>query len=121
MLGVTPAKIFPVEADGNANFQNAVVDPALIQTGSLLHHADWNIGGDDHNVDQYVMKDKALLYDTPEEFKRLRGEKGVRGTVTWGTAEKGKKYHEAVVEGMAAFIQKHKNRIVEIGPNIGIV
>ena len=30
-----PWEIFPVEADGNANFQNAVVDPALIQTGSL--------------------------------------------------------------------------------------
>ena len=50
MLGVAPAEIFPVEADGNANFQNAVVDPALIQTGSLLHRDDWDIRGDDHGL-----------------------------------------------------------------------
>lgn len=50
MLGVAPAEIFPVEADGNANFQNAVVDPALIQTGSLLHRDDWDIRGDDHRL-----------------------------------------------------------------------
>ena len=48
MFGVAPAEIFPVEADGNANFQNAVVDPVLIQTGSLLHRDDWDIRGDDH-------------------------------------------------------------------------
>ena len=44
------AEAVPVEADGNANFQNAVVDPALIQTGSLLHRDDWDIRGDDHRL-----------------------------------------------------------------------
>ena len=73
------------------------------------------------NVDQYVMKDKALLYDTPAEFRQLRGEKGVRGTVTWGTAERGKSYHEAVVTGMEAFIREHSNRPAELNTNACIV
>ena len=75
MLGVAPAEIFPVEADGNANFQNAVVDPALIQTGSLLHRDDWDIRGDDHglarqqplvNHIEYALLDKAGAASRPQ-------------------------------------------------------
>ena len=39
MLGVTLAEIFSVEVDGNANFQNAVIDLALIQAGGPLHRS----------------------------------------------------------------------------------
>ena len=113
--------------DGNANLLShaAGFEAAnmLYVVPELVHEELFEDTPDEGqlNVDQYVMKDKALLYDTPEEFRRLRGEKGVRGTVSWGTAEKGRQYHEAVVEGMAAFIQKHKDRAVEIGSNADIV
>ncbi len=73
------------------------------------------------NVDQYTVKDKGLLYDTPQEFKRLRGEKGVRGNVSWGTAERGKQYHDAVVEGMIGFILKNKGREVNLRYSDSIV
>lgn len=73
------------------------------------------------NVDQYVMKDKALLYDTPEEFRALRGEKGVRGTVTWASEEKGRQYHQAVVAAMADFVRQQNKRTVKLRTTAAIV
>lgn len=73
------------------------------------------------NIDQYVLMDKGLLYDTPEEFRTYRGKNGVRGSVSWGTAEKGKEYHDAVVAGMEKYIKENANRPVRLTPINNII
>ena len=41
-------EILAVKLDRDADFQNPVVDAALVQIGSLLHHGKRDVGGDDH-------------------------------------------------------------------------
>ena len=67
------------------------------------------------NVDEFMVDvERVKMYDLPEEFRKLRGERGVRGCVTWATAARGKQYHDAVVEGCIRYIEKTKDVPVTI-------
>ncbi len=61
-----------------------------------------------------LIHDHANYYDTPEEFRLIRGEKGVRGEVTWATTERGRKYHECIGSAMADYVIKHKEFHLDI-------
>ena len=44
------AEVLPVEANRDADLQDAVKNAAVIQIGSLLHNGKWDIRGDDHGL-----------------------------------------------------------------------
>lgn len=48
--GIAFAEVLPVEADRDADFQDAVKNAAVIQIGSLLHNGKRDIRGDDHGL-----------------------------------------------------------------------
>ena len=45
---VALSEILAVKLDGDADFQNSVIEAALIQIGSSLHHGERDVGGDNH-------------------------------------------------------------------------
>ena len=44
------AEAVSIEHDRDADLQDAVINSAVIQIGSLLHNGKWNIGRDDHGL-----------------------------------------------------------------------
>ena len=69
------AEVLPVEANRDADLQDAVINAAVIQIGSLLHNGKRNIGRDDHglacqqplvNHIEYALLDKAGAASRPQ-------------------------------------------------------
>lgn len=48
--GIAFAEVLPVEADRDADFQDAVKNAAVIQIGSLHHNGKLDIRGNDHGL-----------------------------------------------------------------------
>jgi creatinine amidohydrolase len=66
------------------------------------------------NRDDFDYADRPYLYDTPEEFREIRGETGVRGDVSWGTSERGGVYQQAIVDSIVSYISKTKEKAITL-------
>jgi creatinine amidohydrolase len=116
-LGVE--KVLEMRA-GNSNILSHA---AGIETAHMLHVVPGLVRADKIadtpeekciNCDDYDQVDRPMLYDTPAEFREIRGETGVRGYVSWGTAERGAAYQQAVVESIAAYIATTGQKPVDL-------
>ncbi|MBC7337763.1 MAG: hypothetical protein H5U01_16045, partial [Clostridia bacterium] len=69
-----------------------------------------------HIADPYVEGDRAAVPPTVEEYRDRTAPSGTSGDPTPSTVEKGRVYHEYLVEAIVQFIQEAKRVPVSLKP-----
>lgn len=69
-----------------------------------------------HYSDHYVVGDRAVFAKTPESFRQATAPSGVFGDPSFCTAEKGERFHQAIVANIVQVIEELRKTKVDLHP-----